>query len=148
MDAGATKNVKDMVSNTIGMDKGRGDDVAVVAMDFGEFNGANDAKAEDEGVVKVLKTTGYIVGVLLLLIVIALIEMYVIKKRDAANLDEDFDEDAEIDLINKKLEEMEKNRIAEGDEEDENITLEEEVKIYASENPEQVTELINKWLND
>lgn len=148
LDAGATKNVKDMVSNTIGMDKGRGDDVAVVAMDFGEFNGANDTKAEDEGVVKVLKTTGYIVGVLLLLIVIALIAMYVIKKRDAANLDEDFDEDAEIDLINKKLEEMEKNRIAEGDEEDENITLEEEVKIYASENPEQVTELINKWLND
>jgi flagellar M-ring protein FliF len=95
----------------------------------------------------VLKTTGYIVGAILLLIAIALITMFIIKKRNK-NKDDDFDENAEIDLINQKLEEMEKNRLSNGEEDEESITLEEEVRIYASENPDQVTELIKSWLNE
>ncbi len=150
LDAGVIKNVKDMVANTIGMENDRGDDVAVVAMDFGMFNTANNegSLSEYEGIVNVLKSTAYIVGGLLLLIMIILTIMYINKKRKDFIIDEDDDEDYEIDLINKKLEEMEKDRLINIEDEEENITLEEEVRIYASENPDQVTELINSWLND
>ena len=146
LDAIQTKNVKNMVANTIGMKKGRGDNVVVVGMNFNTNDAINATKA-DKGVVNVLKTTGYIVGAILLLIAIALITMFIIKKRNQ-NKDDDFDGDAEIDLINQKLEEMEKNRLSNGEEDEESITLEDEVRIYASENPDQVTELIKSWLNE
>ena len=146
LDAIQTKNVKNMVANTIGMKKGRGDNVVVVGMNFNTNDPINATKA-DKGVVNVLKTTGYIVGAILLLIVIALITMFIIKKKNQ-DKEDSFDEDAEIDLINQKLEEMERNRLSNGEEDDESITLEEEVRNYASENPDQVTELIKSWLNE
>lgn len=145
--AGVIKKVEDMVANTIGMEDKRGDDVAVVAMDFGQND--KDALDKDKEVAKVLKTTGYIVAGLLALIVIALITMFIIKKRKESNIEDEVDVDDDLDLINKKLEEMERNR-QNGifEDEEENVTLEEEVRNYASENPEKVTELINSWLND
>ena len=42
---------------------------------------------------------------------------------------------------------MENASKASDGEEEESITLEEEVRKYASENPERVTDLINSWLN-
>jgi len=42
---------------------------------------------------------------------------------------------------------MEKTRSTE-DEEEESISLEEEVRQYASENKEQVTDLIRNWLSE
>lgn len=151
LDAGAIKNVKDMVANTIGMEKNRGDDVTVVGMnfntDYAKSNNPLDAIKEDEGLVKVLKTTAYIVGAILLFIVIALITMFILKKRKR-NKEDVFDDESEIDLINQKLEEMEKNRSNNIEQDEESVTLEEEVRIYASENPEQVTELIKSWLNE
>ena len=72
----------------------------------------------------------------------------IIKKKKSKKIKE-IDEEDELELINKKLEEIENNRKESNNEEDvENLTLEEEVKQFASENPEQVTELINSWLNE
>lgn len=146
LDSGTIKDVKDMVSNTIGMQKDRGDDVAVVGMNFG-MNDKPTGLTETQKMEKMLKTTAYVVGGLLLLIAIAIMIMFIIKKRNK-NKDDEFDENSEIDMINEKLEEMENNRLNNIEEDEENITLEEEVKIYASENPDQVTELINSWLNE
>lgn len=142
------KDVKNMVANAIGMEADRGDDVAVVAMKFGvnaEDNAINAIK-EDEGINKVLKMTAYIVAGLLVLIVILLVTMFILNKKKKSI--EEFDEEAEIDLINQKLEEMEKTRATNIEDEQEDITLEEEVRKYASDNPDQVTELINSWLNE
>lgn len=150
--AADTRKIENMVANAIGMNKDRGDDVAIVAMDFNmnldnKDNNKLDAIKEDEGIKKMLKITGYIVGALLLLLVAALTTMYIRKKKDL-NKEEVFDEENEIDLINQKLEEMEQNRSKYIEEDEENITLEDEVRNYASENPEQVTELIKSWLNE
>lgn len=148
--AAETRKIENMVANTIGMNKDRGDDIAVVAMDF-NMNSAKDNKSdmmkEDEGINKMLKMTGYIVGGLLLLLVAVLTTLYIRKKKGLSK-EVILDEDNEIDLINQKLEEMEQNRLKNVEEDDENITLEDEVRNYASENPEQVTELIKSWLNE
>lgn len=141
------KNVKDMVANAIGMDASRGDDVAVVSMKFGSKAGDDAANAlEDEGINKVIKMTAYVVGGILVLIVILLVTMFILNKKKKSI--EEFDEEAEIDLINQKLEEMEKTRLTNIEDEQEDLTLEEEVRKYASENPDQVTELVKSWLNE
>ena len=150
LDAGDIQDVKDMVSNTIGVEKNRGDDVVVVAMDF-EANAKKNLKnalGDEDEVAKLLKTTGYIVAGLLLVIVIALIAIFVIKKKNKSKEIDEIDESNEIDMINQKLEEMEKHRLHNLEDDEDNMTLEEEVKIYASENIEEVTELINNWLNE
>ncbi len=146
---GATlENINNMVANTIGMDEKRGDNIAVVAMEFETTRAQSlkDAIKEDEGITKILTITAYVVGAMLLVIAAMLISMY-LKKKKQQELDLDSDS-GEIDLINKRLEEMENNRVNGVIEESENLSLEDEVKKYASENPEQITELINSWLNE
>lgn len=147
LNAATIKDIENMVANTIGMDENRGDNISVVAMEFGMVDGMN-ANAEEDGVMKVIKTTAYIVGALLLLLIIALIIIFIKKKKESSMIDEEDIEASEIELINKKLEEMEQDRLNSVEEKEENVTLEEEVKKYASENPDKVTELINSWLND
>lgn len=145
-----TNNVEKMVSDAIGFQEGRGDSVSVVAMEF-NANGMTEeemaAKKEKEEANNILKTIGYVVGALLILIAIALGIMFAMKKK-AKNKENMFDEDSELDVLNQKLEEIEKNRLQYIEDSEETLTLEEEVKIYASENPEQVRDLIKNWLNE
>lgn len=144
--------VENMVANAIGMNPDRGDDVAIVSMNF-NANATNkptnalDLIKEDEGLSKILKITTYVVAGILLLIVILLVVMFIRKRRER-NIEDIFDDEDEISLINQKLEEMEQNRLKYIEEDEENITLEDEVRNYASENPDQVTELIKSWLNE
>lgn len=147
LNTAAIRNIENMVANTIGMDENRGDNISVVAMEFGMVNGINEA-VEEDGTMNVIKTTAYIVGALLLLLIITLIVIFMKKRKEALTIDEDNNEDSEIELINKKLEEMEQDRLNSVEEKEENVTLEDEVRNYASDNPEKVTELINSWLND
>lgn len=151
LDAGATKNVQEMVANTIGMDKARGDDITVVGMPFNENKApANvfEAIKQDPQLMNVLKVVAIVVGTLLLLIAVTLITMFIRKRKEKEEDEDEFDDEAEIDLINQKLEEMEMSRLVTPESEEENISLEDEVRKYASDNPEQVTELINNWLNE
>lgn len=134
-------NVNDMVANTIGMNAKRGDNVKVVAMDFG----ANaDEELEESGINDKMKLAGFILLAVALASAIAFIVINRVKKKKAE--EEEYDDVDEIELINKKIEQME-NASKSENEEEENITLEEEVRKYASENPERVTDLINSWLN-
>ena len=50
-------------------------------------------------------------------------------------------------MINQKIQEMEKARSSE-DESETSISLEEEVRLFASENQDQVTDLIKNWLSE
>lgn len=147
--AAVKKNIEDMVANTIGMDKKRGDDITIVGMPFNDNNEpANvfEAIKQDEQLMNILKIVTIVMGVLLLIIIGTIIAMFVRKRKSIK--EEKIDEEAEIDLINQKLEEIEVNRMANAEEDEESISLEEEVRKYASENPEQVTDLINSWLNE
>ncbi|MPN07879.1 hypothetical protein SDC9_155151 [bioreactor metagenome] len=131
-----------MVANTIGMNAQRGDDVKVVAMDFG----ANaDEALEESGISDTMKLLGFALLAVALASIIGFIIISRIKKKKAEE-DEEYDDVDEVELINKKIEEMESASKSENEEE-ENITLEEEVRKYASENPDRVTDLINSWLN-
>lgn len=139
------RDVTDMVANTIGMDAERGDSVKVIATEFNREDPAIEGE-EEGGIVENLKNVGYIALAVALLGIIALIIVFILKKKKEAEF-EDYDEDYEIDLINQKLEEMDKKALIENEDDEENITLEEEVKNYASQNPDKVTDLINSWLN-
>ena len=145
-----TNNVEKMVSDAIGFQEGRGDSVSVVAMQFNANSMSPEEEAamkEKEEANKILKTVGYIVGVLILLIAIGLIIMFVMKKKSSKN-EMQFDDESELDALNQKLEEIEKNRVQYIEDSEETLTLEEEVKIYASDNPDQVRDLIKSWLNE
>lgn len=139
------KKVEDIVSNIIGVDEKRGDSISVVAMQFDTLANDENLAAKDE-VNNVIKIVAYVVGILLLLIFAILIYMYAKKKKNLTLIEEDFDDSQQLDMINQKIQEMEQNRIVE--DEQENISLEEEVRLFASENKDQVTDLIKSWLSE
>ena len=71
------------------------------------------------------------------------------KNKRKSTIVEDVEEEDELELINKKLEELEQNRLNSNEEEDEaSVSLEDEVKQFAADNPDQVTDLVNSWLNE
>ena len=146
LDAGTMRDVESLVANAVGMDAERGDNVAVVAMNFEPVDLEDEIAAEEQA--KKQKQTMIIAGIIALIVIIALIAFFVLKKKKAQEAEETSEED-EIEMINKQLEQMEKTRIDKtGEDDEEGLSLEEEVKKFSEENPEQVTEIINKWLND
>ncbi len=146
LDAGTMRDVESLVANAVGMDAERGDNVAVVAMNFEPVDLEDEIAAEEQA--KKQKQTMMIAGIIALIVIIALIAFFVLKKKKAQEAEETSEED-EIEMINKQLEQMEKTRIDKtGEDDEEGLSLEEEVKKFSEENPEQVTEIINKWLND
>ena len=140
------QQVEDIVSNIIGVDENRGDSISVVGMPFDTLANEDDNLAVKDDINKVMKIVAVVVGILLLLIVGIVVYMYM-KKKNSYIVEEDFDDSEHLDIINQKIQEMEKTRSTE-DEEEESISLEEEVRQYASENKEQVTDLIRNWLSE
>ena len=132
------QQVEDMVSNIIGVDENRGDSISVVGMPFDTLANEDDNLAVKDDINKVMKIVAVVVGIV--------VYMYM-KKKNSDIVEEDFDDSEHLDIINQKIQEMEKTRSTE-DEEEESISLEEEVRQYASENKEQVTDLIRNWLSE
>lgn len=146
LDAGTMRDVETLIANAVGFDEVRGDDVKVVAMDFSPIDLADEEAAEEAQAKK--QQNMMIFGIIGALILIGLIVFFILRKRKAAN-EEEITEEDEIEMINKQLEQMEKTRIdVSGEDDEDGLSLEEEVKKFSTENPEQVTEIINKWLND
>ena len=132
------QQVEDIVSNIIGVDENRGDSISVVGMPFDTLANEDDNLAVKDDINKVMKIVAVVVGIV--------VYMYM-KKKNSDIVEEDFDDSEHLDIINQKIQEMEKTRSTE-DEEEESISLEEEVRQYASENKEQVTDLIRNWLSE
>ena len=107
-------------------------------MPFDTLANEDDNLAVKDDINKVMKIVAVIVGIV--------VYMYM-KKKNSDIVEEDFDDSEHLDIINQKIQEMEKTRSTE-DEEEESISLEEEVRQYASENKEQVTDLIRNWLSE
>jgi flagellar M-ring protein FliF len=149
------RNVQDMVANTIGMDAKRGDNVKVVSMGFetnkedtSTFGVIKSAISKDKSLSVMLAVTGVIIAIILGLLIGTIVYM-IMKNKRKPEVFEDVDEEDELELINKKLEELEQNRLNSNDEEDEvSVSLEDEVKQFAADNPDQVTDLVNSWLNE
>ena len=149
------RNVEQMVANAVGMQAKRGDNVKVVSMGFGSkaedtstFGIIKSAISKDKSLGRVLAIAG-VLSVIALLALIGTVAYLILKKKKQAKVSEIINEEDEIELINKKLEELEQNRLNSNEEEDEeNISLEDEVKQFAADNPDQVTDLVNSWLNE
>lgn len=143
--ASQIRDVNDMVANAIGMDEERGDNVKVVSMKF-DTNSDEEEIIQESKNADMLKLLGFILLAIAIAGIIAFVIVSISKKKKRAEEIEEDDAD-EIELINKKIEEMEKASKHIEEDEEPGVTLEEEVRKYASENPERVTDLINSWLN-
>ena len=92
--------------------------------------------------------TGIIIAIIIGLLIGTVVYM-IMKNKRKSTIVEDVEEEDELELINKKLEELEQNRLNSNEEEDEaSVSLEDEVKQFAADNPDQVTDLVNSWLNE
>ncbi|SCJ98160.1 Flagellar M-ring protein [uncultured Clostridium sp.] len=134
-------NVEKMVLSAIGMDINRGDQLSVVAM---KFNGqVTDVFADDEAMIPDITNIAYIAGGLALLILIIIISVLIYRSRkgkDEDEIDEVFESINNKDIINEisQLKEEPKKE----------ISLEDEIKLIVSKDPEEVTKLIKTWIND
>lgn len=149
----ATKNsVRNLVISAIGIDEKRGDIVTVEGLPFDNTYSSNAKKdldsinqeLQNEKKAKMYKLIGIAAAFLIVLLVLGI--AYRKKKRDineetvaaAANAAEEEEEDE----IKPKI----KYKPVELDVEDEKTHLENEIKKYASQKPEQVAEIIKSWL--
>ena len=134
-------NVEKMVSSAIGMDTNRGDQLSVVAM---KFNGqVTDVFADDEAMMPDITNIAYIAGGLALLILIIIISVLIYRGRkgkEEDEIDEVFESINNKDIINEISQLREQPK--------EEITLEDEIKLIVSKDPEEVTKLIKTWIND
>ena len=149
------RNVQQMVANAIGMDPKRGDNVKVVSMGFetekedtSTFGVIKSAISQNKSLSLMLTITGIIIAIIIGLLIGTVVYM-IMKNKRKSTIVEDVEEEDELELINKKLEELEQNRLNSNEEEDEvSVSLEDEVKQFAADNPDQVTDLVNSWLNE
>lgn len=146
LDSQTSKNVEDIVSNIIGLDKSRGDSISVVGMKFGAVDNQDQNSTVQKQANKVIKTSVYIVVILLLSIFI-IIYVYFKKNKNSKRNEKAFDDSQQLDIINQKIQEIEQSRSDE-DDEDSSISLEEEVRLFAADNKDQVTDLIKNWLSE
>ncbi|MGL5716028.1 MAG: flagellar M-ring protein FliF C-terminal domain-containing protein, partial [Paraclostridium sp.] len=154
------EDVQKIVKNSIGMNDERGDSVAVVSM---EFDPDGKAKLEEElssmkeaqAKAKLGKAVSIWAVVVISLIVLYLAYRYISNKKTneilkeiGKNPNNPNNENALTEELENKAKTPTKKRrnyiLGESDE----MTLEEEVKLYASEKPDQVTEIIKTWLNE
>lgn len=147
LDRNTTKKVEDIVSNIVGVDEKRGDSISVVGMKFDNLDNGDEGLAVKKEINNIMKILAIVVPILLLLIIGIVAYMYIKKKKNLNSVEEDFDDSEHLDIINQKIQEMEQTRSTE-DEEDDSISLEEEVRLFASENKDQVTDLIKSWLSE
>lgn len=147
------KNVENLVSSAIGLDATRGDSISVVNMKFNdvieaEKNKTNETNEKDN----LLKmSTALLVSIPIVGVIIILLLLLIKKKKKQKEEELLSTEKAlEIDMLQSKLDNLQKEddklRFISMDNEEK--TLEDEVKIYATEKPEQVAEIIKTWLND
>lgn len=154
------EDVQKIVKNSIGMNDERGDSVAVVSM---EFDPDGKAKLEEElssmkeaqAKAKLGKAVSIWAVVVISLIILYLAYRYISNKKTneilkeiGKNPNNPNNENALTEELENKAKTPTKKRrnyiLGESDE----MTLEEEVKLYASEKPDQVTEIIKTWLNE
>lgn len=137
-------NVEKMVASAIGMNTERGDELSVVSMEFNpqSENIFDDNKVTPEVMKQRMINIAIIAGVILLILIIALIAYLIYRSKKNKYEDEDEVEvEDTTDLIARMAREKEIERTRE-------FSLEDEIKIIASQSPEEVTKLIKTWLND
>lgn len=138
------------ISNAIGLNPVNGDQLSVVGMPF-DTTAADKAQADvqameaEEAANK--RNMMIIIGGIVGAVVIGLLVFIIIKRRKKKEEEDEqlFDTLIDDTIIPKEPEAFDP---IEFDKETENTHLENEIKKYATEKPEQVVEIIKAWLNE
>lgn len=148
LDATTQKAFEDAVKAAIGFDEERKDTISLVGMDFDttamderqeQIDAYNKAVAAEK--TRKLIMWGIIAGIILIIIVVAVIIILRRRHKEEERLldvvvgDEQIGEAVEYEPIDFQTE-------------DEKTHLENEIRKYAQEKPEQVTEIIKSWLSE
>lgn len=166
VDTQTREQVQELIETAIGLKANRGDKVTVMSTSFdtsvAEQREQEAAEARKKELIKKATTIG---GGVAGVVALALVALAIRKKKNKERqfFDGEFDErDDELlmaeDIINQTLAAENANMEGKADEVDSedsfldgNVNthkLEEEIRRFASENPEQTTELIKIWLNE
>lgn len=147
--------VEQMVQTAVGYTPNRGDKVSVVSMTFSneiaEAEKARLEKERKEAIVKMATVTGGSLGTVAL---VALIIVIINKKKKKAIEEGTLDDVSSEEIISSAIAEVEdsvskaKGESATFNENDKMLTLDDEIKEFATKNPEQTIELLKIWLNE
>ena len=147
--------VEQMVQTAVGYNANRGDKVSVISMEFSnEAEEAQKALAEQEkkeALVKIAVTVGGTLGAILL---VALIVSIINKKKKKAMEESgvtELDAMTNEQIISSAIAEVEgamNNSNEESLFEEKSQSLDDEIKDFATKNPEQMVELLKIWLNE
>lgn len=147
LDQNVQTAIENAVANAIGLNAERGDSISVTGMQFDalgrEGNQAINELLEQERTKKLLIYAGLGIAAL-----IALIIVIIIRVRKSRRNDEEEKEnllDVVIDDTTERTQEMPKLDL---DIVSSKTHIENEIKKYATEKPEQVAEIIKSWLNE
>nr|WP_246582621.1 flagellar M-ring protein FliF C-terminal domain-containing protein [Clostridium mobile] len=150
LDNATRTSVTNAVSSAVGLSKDRGDLISVEGLPFdtGSKDNTNtdiedmEKEAQKAKNMKLYTTIGIIAGLLLLLLIIFI----VIRRRK--NKDEDIELEG-IDVVlddEAPIEETPKFKPIQLDVENEKSHIENQIRKYATDKPEQVAEIIKAWL--
>jgi len=153
LDAATQQTIENAVGNAIGMDTLRGDKVSVLGMAFdttfqdqakAEIDAMNAQAATSTSTTKnIMMIIAGILGVLLLGVIIFLIAKR--RKKNKVENDQLLDTLIDDSIIPKEPEPFEP---IEFESRSQKTHLENEIKKYATEKPEQVVEIIRSWLTE
>lgn len=150
LDDATRQQLENAVGNAIGLDALRGDQVSVLAIPF-DTTIADKAKAEADAVsaqaASTSKNTIMIIAGVLGTLVLGMLIFLIVKRRKNKKVENDQLLDTLIDdsIIPKEPETFEP---IEFESKSQKTHLENEIKKYATEKPEQVVEIIRSWLTE
>ncbi len=149
LDTGTINTITQSVENAIGLNSERGDKISVASMDFDpaiKMEQENQIKEFNEQLKreKIIKLVMLVLGIILVIGLIIFLVKFINKKREEK-------EEKRLDVIVgtedfKNSENMFKP--VDFGNENEKLHLENEVKNYAKEKPDQVVEVIRSWLSE
>lgn len=156
-DAQTLAMVEQMVQTAVGYNANRGDRVSVVSMQFSnEIEEAQKALAEKEKKEAMIRTAVIAGGVLGTVLLVALIVAIINKKKKKAMEEagvDTLDDITNDEIIASAIAEVEDavNNFSETsrfEDDDKTKSLDEEIKDFATKNPDQMVELLKIWLNE
>lgn len=142
--------IKNIVSNAIGYNGERGDEITVLGMEFdlaakeeleAEFKAMEEA-AKKEKIINIVKWV--VIAVLILVLVFGII--YMIKARKEKQEQEKLEEEERLNVLVGEEEEL--KTPVDFSTNNPQLHVENEIKQYAKEKPEQVVDIVKSWLTD
>ena len=151
LDPMTTEAIKELVSTAIGYKQDRGDQISVMSMNFDQSENeeakkqiqAMEAEKKKENIKNIIKWSLF--ALILIIIIISLI-IFFRKKKDE---EEDEHEERLLDIVvDNNVNEVANFEPINFEVNNQKAHVENEIKKYATEKPDQVTDVIKSWLNE